>query len=178
MQAQPRAARVGRPFEGSLGSLGTDGDFNFGYAPRAATSSFLTVTANAGGFCGGAHPYADYWWLTFDRQTGKKVDLGTWLTPAAVPRSDWFEDSALRPLSPAFKRIVLRRLKFADSECRAVVSEAEYWNIGLDRTGLVFSPSLPHVAMACGDDAAVPFAELGPWLSAAGKAGVARQKGG
>ena len=98
--------------------------------------------------------------------------------PAAVPRSDWFEDSALRPLSPAFKRIVLRRLKFADSECRAVVSEAEYWNIGLDRTGLVFSPSLPHVAMACGDDAAVPFAELGPWLSAAGKAGVARQKGG
>lgn len=165
-------------YQGSLGSLGTDGDFSFGYAPRAATSSFLTVTANAGGFCGGAHPYADYWWLTFDRQTGKKVDLGTWLTPAAVPRSDWFEDSALRPLSPAFKRIVLRRLKFADSECRAVVSEAEYWNIGLDRTGLVFSPSLPHVAMACGDDAAVPFAELGPWLSAAGKAGVARQKGG
>ncbi|MBK6802432.1 MAG: hypothetical protein IPG83_13395 [Novosphingobium sp.] len=165
-------------FQGALGSLGKDGDFSFGYAPRAVSAAFVSVTASAGGFCGGAHPYADYWWLTFDRKTGKKVDLGTWLTPAAVPRGDWFEDSSLRPLSPAFKRLVLRRLRFEDSECRTVVSEAELWNIGLDRTGLVFSPSLPHVAQACGDDAAVPFAELGPWLSAAGKAGAARQKGG
>jgi len=165
-------------FQGSLGSLGNDGDFSFGYALRAATSAHLTVTANAGGFCGGAHPYADYWWLTFDRKTGQKVDLGTWLTPAAVPRSDWFEDSAQRPLSPAFRKLLMRRLRFEDAECRTVVSEAEYWNIGLDRTGLVFSPSLPHVAQACGDDAAVPFAELAPWLSAAGKAGAARQKAG
>lgn len=165
-------------FQGSLGSLGTDGDFSFGYAPRAATSAYLTVTANAGGFCGGAHPYGDYWWLTFDRKTGRKVDLGTWLTPAAVPRGDWFEDSALRPLSPAFRGMVMRRLRFEDRECREVVNQAEYWAIGLDRSGLVFSPSLPHVAKACGDDAAVPFAELAKWLSPAGKAGAARQKGG
>lgn len=165
-------------YQGSLGSLGTDGDFSFGYAPRTATSAYLTVTANAGGFCGGAHPYAGYWWLTFDRKTGKKVDLGTWLTPAAVPRGDWFEDSAQRPLSPAFRKLLLRKLAIADSECREVVSDVEYWTIGLDRTGLVFSPSLPHVAQACGEDAAVPFAQLGPWLSAAGKAGMARQKGG
>ena len=164
--------------QGSLGSLGTDGDFSFGYAPRAATSAYLTVTANAGGFCGGAHPYGDYWWLTFDRKTGRKVDLGTWLTPAAVPRGDWFEDSALRPLSPAFRGMVMRRLRFEDRECREVVNQAEYWAIGLDRSGLVFSPSLPHVAKACGDDAAVPFAELAKWLSPAGKARAARQKGG
>ena len=165
-------------YQGSLGSLGNDGDFGFGYTPRATTSAFLTVTVNAEGFCGGAHPYADYWWQTFDRKTGRKVDLATWLTPAASPRAEGFEDAAIRPLSPAFKRLLLRRLRFEEAECRTVVSDAEYWNIGLDRTGLVFSPSLPHVAQACGEDVAVPFAELAPWLSATGKAGAARQKGG
>lgn len=166
-------------FQGSIGSLGNDGDFSFGYAPHAVTRRYLTVAGNNGGFCGGAHPFAESWWITFDRRTGRKVDLGTWFTPAGIPRGEsYFPDAAVRPLSADLRRAVVRHMRFEESECRDAVSETEFWFIGLERTGLVFSPSLPHVIMACTDDARVPFADLTRWLSPAGKAGAARQKAG
>ena len=71
-------------------------------------------------------------------------------------------------------RLALRQLRFEDSECRDAVSNADYWFVGLAAKGMILTPSLPHVATACTDDALVSFAQLRPFLSKEGFAAIAR----
>ncbi|MFM5907138.1 MAG: hypothetical protein ACKOPO_06085, partial [Novosphingobium sp.] len=58
------------------------------------------------------------------------------------------------------------------------VADQAFWGIGLNPTGFVFTPSLPHVIMACVDDAQVPFAAVSRFLTPVGKAQLARLKAG
>jgi hypothetical protein len=69
--------------------------------------------------------------------------------------------------------MILKGWKPEDPECRDAIADQEFWNIGISRAGLVFSPSLPRVIMACGEDFTIPFARLTPWLNATGRAAVA-----
>lgn len=161
-------------FQGALGMGGYDGDFQFGYSPVEATARFLTVQVNTGGFCGGAHPDYGYSWRTYDRRTGRAIELGRWFKPQAVPpQYSGGEDGGIQ-VSPALLKVFLRRFRFDSGECRDAVAAEEFWNVGLTSRGLIVSPSLPHVVMACTDDAVVPFADLAPFLSVAGKAGLAQ----
>jgi hypothetical protein len=159
----------------SLASLGRDGDFGFSYAPDLVTADFLSVAANSGGFCGGAHPDESAWHLTFDRVSGRRIDLARWFTARGVVPGE--AAAAIHQITPALRALALKHYPFGkgeDADCREAVAGEEYWDIALGRRGAAFVPSLPHVVQACEDAAVVPFAELAPFLSAEGREGIVR----
>jgi hypothetical protein len=161
----------------ALASLGRDGDFQFAYAPELVTSEYLSVAANSGGFCGGAHPDESQWHVLFDRASGRKIELASWLSARAVAPGDGEAGTSIRRITPALRALALKHFPFGrgeDADCREAISGEDYWELALGRKGIAFTPSLPHVIQACEDAAEVPFAELAPFLSPAGRAGIAR----
>lgn len=161
-------------FSGSIRSLGNDGEFDITLDPRFASPAFLTVGVHSNSFCGGAHPEYAYWWRVYDRADGSRVDFATWFKSTAVPPQERYAGSDELQLAPALRALALKRMKISDAECADTVKDSEYWFLGLDKAGLIMTPSLPHVAAGCADDAILPYAALAPYLTAAGKAGVAR----
>jgi hypothetical protein len=137
--------------------------------PSMISRRWLSVTEQYDGFCGGAHPNSGSAYRTYDLASGARIDLHDWLLPTAT-HSERLEgpDEPARTLMPAFRTFILRGWRPADRECGETVRDEEYWNIGLTRAGLVFSPSLPHVAQACGEEIVVGFDRLGPWLTREG----------
>ena len=161
-------------FQGSIGSLGSDGELGFTIAPRFSTPGFLTVAVSSGSFCGGAHPNFAYWWRVYDRASGKPVDLAAWFKPTAMPPQERYPGSDELQVAAPLIKLAMRQMKGMAAECADAVRTSDYWYLGLDRAGLIMTPSLPHVVMACSDDAVVPYAALEPYLTPVGKAGVAR----
>lgn len=161
----------------ALASGGRDGDFQMSYAPALVTPEYLSVAATTGGFCGGAHPDESQWHLVFDRASGKRIDLAGWFTARGVVPERGERDSSIRQITPALKALALNHFSFGrgeDADCREAVEQEDYWEIALNRRGIAFTPSLPHVVQACEDAALVPFAQLAPFLSPEGRAGIAR----
>lgn len=161
----------------ALASQGRDGDFQFTYTPDLVTAEYLSVAANSGGFCGGAHPDEGEWHLVFDRTSGKRIDIARWFTARGLVPEDGEKGTSIRQITPALKALALGHFPFGrgeDADCREAVSSEDYWEIALTRRGIAFTPSLAHVVQACEDAALVPFAELAPFLSPEGRAGSAR----
>ena len=50
---------------------------------------------------------------------------------------------------------------------------ADTWSLDLRRDGIAFTPDLPRIVMACGDELVVSFRDLQPFLNATGKREVA-----
>jgi hypothetical protein len=126
--------------------------------------------------CGGAHPDNAAYSLTFDRRDGREVRLAHWLSPNAVTLPENGDSGHSVRVTPAFRRLLLKRFLFDPqaAECRDPVAEEEYWTIALAAAGLGFAPQLPHVVQACADTAVVPFGELSEYLTPAGRTGAAR----
>jgi hypothetical protein len=161
----------------ALGSLGRDGDFQFSFTPELVTPEYLSVARSSGGFCGGAHPSQSSTHLTFDRASGAGVDLGGWFTARGVVAGEGEGATSIRKITLALRAVVLKHFPFGqgeDPDCRDAVSSEEYWDLALNRSGIAFAPSLPHVVQACADTSVVPFAELNAFLSSNGRAGIAR----
>jgi hypothetical protein len=153
----------------------SDGDFGLSYEPIHASREFIGVKVFSGGYCGGAHPFHDYGYQTWDRASGAEVQLRTWFAPQAFERVRYPVDfETFYKATPAFARFLAGHLKFDEPECRRAVESAEFWEVGLSWSGMVFTPSLAYVETPCVDDAAVAIKELLRWLSPAGRAGVAR----
>lgn len=159
----------------SLGSLGLDGEFSYVLEPVVANRAFIVAERRQNGFCGGAHPYAAHDWLVWARDTGERVDLGTWLNAGAFAEQNDAGVESVQ-ISPTFRALAIDHETMVEGECRAIVADAEYWTLGLSSKGLLLSPSLPHVAQACAENAEIPFARLGPFLSPAGQEAVARMR--
>ena len=160
----------------NLGSYGNDGDYDEEVTPTMFSPHYLAVNHHNDGSCGGAHPYADNRSRTFDLATGVEIDLNDWLTPRAIKRERYDGASAeAKTVTPAFRKLILTGWKADQAECQEAFERSEYWDIGLTRAGLGFTPSLAHVEQACTETINVPFTRLQPWLSAAGKAGMARR---
>lgn len=163
---------------GGLAAHGADGDYDGDYdqtiAPVLITPRWVAATESVGYDCGGAHPDSAVTSLTFDRSTGAEIDLHDWLGPTAIERQRLSGiDRPVVTIRPALRRAILAQAQALDPECRAASLDAAFWDIGLARTGLRFTPSLAHVEQACEEEKLVPWRVLAPWLSAAGKAGVA-----
>lgn len=159
-----------------LGSTGSDGDFSVGIEPFALTEHFLTAKSYSDQSCGGPHPNSDHSWGIFDRTTGKLLDLARWFSVKGKSKTPFSATEAgfsQLQITPALRRAVMRRMKL-EPDCREGISSNDYWYLGLTSKGMVFAPALPRVAMACGEDVVVPFADLAPFLSPYGKANLAR----
>lgn len=157
------------PFEGS---------FDERLEPVMATSRWLSVSHHWDGFCGGAHPDSSNSYRTFDLSSGAEVNLHDWFRASAVKREHLDEmNEDITTLEPAFREVILQGWRAEAEECDEVVRSAEYWNIGLTREGLVFSPSLPHVVQACWEEFPVPFARVQSFLTEEGAAALAALQG-
>ncbi|MDB5692363.1 MAG: hypothetical protein JWO81_1426 [Alphaproteobacteria bacterium] len=183
INAKLRAPLSGNPPEwfdcirNAIGQSGRDGDTDEMLAPRLISARWLTVIHHQDGDCGGAHPNSANLPRTFDRASGQEIDLHDWLNDTAIKRTRYPGDSDdIKTLRPAFRAFILGRWKPDDAECGDPVRAQEFWDIELTRTGLVFTPQLAHVVQACGEDFAVPFARLRPYLSAAGLANIASMR--
>lgn len=159
---------------GTLGMAAVEGDYNRSLEPVMISRRWLSVAEHHDGFCGGAHPDAGNSYQIWDRTTGREINLHDWFTARAVKR-ETVGGEVLRSLEPAFRTFIMAGARYRgdQAECRDVVRDSEFWNIGLTRTGFVFSPDLPHVVQACGDELTVTFARIRPWLTPAGQAAVA-----
>ena len=155
----------------SLGATARDGDYHVAIEPTLVAGRWLAVRQYQEGSCGGASPFNSTVSRTFDLGTGTEIDLHGWLNSRAVARDRNAEK--LTALRPAFRQFILAGATPQDAECREIVRTTDYWDIGLRRTGLVFAPSLPRVAQACGEHILIPFNRLRPYLSPQGVAGVA-----
>ena len=154
-----------------LDAHGRDGDYATTITPTTITARWVAANDSTSLYCGGPHPSYNDSSLIFDRTTGASVELSTWLNEAAVSRTrSGGEVTAL--MRPAMRRVIIARWRDAEAECREAASTEEYWDIGLARTGLSFTPSMPHVLTPCKEATVVPWAALTPFLSAAGKAGA------
>ena len=153
----------------SLAQSPFEGSFEESLTPTMITRRWLGVAHHWAGFCGGAHPDASIAYRTFDRASGREIDLHDWLNERAVKR-ERFEGSAeeTKSLQPAFRDFLLAGWHPDPADCDETVRNEAFWTIGLTREGLVFSPDLPHVAQNCGDEFRVPFARLRPFLTAEG----------
>ena len=74
---------------------------------------------------------------------------------------------------PALRRVIVAHAGEIEPDCREPVAEAEFWDIGLERGGLRFTPEMPHVLTSCANPALVPWPALTRFLSRAGVAGRA-----
>ena len=150
------------------------GDTNESNEPRLVTAKWLSVMHHWDGYCGGAHPSSSNTPRLFDRTTGREVDLFAWLDSKAIKRErvqGLSEDAS--SLTPAFRDIVLGSWKADDPECDDVIRTQDYWSAELTRTGMTFVPELVHAVQACGEDFAVPFSKLKPFLSPEGREQIA-----
>lgn len=157
---------------------GQDGSFEHHAQPEVLTTRWLGVLHARSVYCGGAHP--SFWQnrQVFDRQTGAEVDPAGWFTKGALGFYQYEDQDGLYPkrpvagLSEDLYKVMRRYWPIGeDNECIDVIDGKGYgWDIGLGQTGLILKPELPHVATACIESVAVPWADLEPFLSEAGRA--------
>jgi hypothetical protein len=177
---------------GSIASLGYDGGFEEVVRPVWVTPAFLVAMESSSTFCGGAHPNHFYAYLTFDRQGGEAIDLFGWLGETAVEHHLGEQGiEAYDTVRPALRDLILARDPVDDfstsegfeaepypEDCRDLAFEQEFWTLGLSRSGMLFVPSMPHVAAACAETFTVPWDDLAPFLNGEGRAGLERLRGG
>jgi len=157
----------------SLGYSPREGAFEESLAPTMISRRWLAVAHHWDGDCGGAHPDSSNTYRVFDLADGREIDLHDWLNGEAVHRERPEGGSEeLKSLRPAFRDAILAGWRPEDAECDEPVRSEEFWTIGLTRSGLVFSPELPHVVQSCSADIVVPLARLRPWLSPEGAANL------
>lgn len=155
---------------GGLDSQGRDGDYDASVVPTLITPRWLGAELSVGSYCGGAHPNSGTSSLTFDRVSGAAVDLSGWLNDAAIERRR-AEATELVTVRPALRRVIVAHAGEIEPDCREPVVDAEFWDIGLERGGLRFTPEMPHVLTPCANPALVPWAALTRFFSRAGVAG-------
>jgi len=157
----------------SLGYSANEGYFDDSHAPVMITRRWLSVADHWDGYCGGAHPDSSNGWRAFDRDSGQEVDPFSWFNEAAVTRQR-FEgtEDVLTTMKPPLRDLILAGWTTEAEECDEVIRSQDYWSIGLGRAGMLFSPDLPHVIQACGEEFTVPYARLRPFLTEEGAANI------
>lgn len=153
----------------SLAYSPSEGYFTESLAPAMITRRWLSVARHWDGFCGGAHPDSSNDYRTFDLSSGAEIDLFGWFNDSAVTRESFEgDDRVLTTMKPPLRDLILAGWHPEDAECADVIQTQDYWTIGLDRAGMIFSPQLAHVVQACGEDFTVPYARLRPFLTPEG----------
>ena len=187
--ARPAIAIINRrlrePFDkaddGWKWCLRNAGPFGAGYHDAVTvswvTSRWLSVNLFNESYCGGAHPNNSNQPILLDRRTGNAANLYSWFRSAFSNREkvEGYSET-IDSLKAGLFELVIRthpRTGDKDKECGDAVETASSWTLELKAEGIAFTPDLPRVVMACGDEVVMPWAKLKPYLSAIGKKEVA-----
>jgi hypothetical protein len=158
------------------------GDFHAGLAPVRIGRRFVAAEEEREASCGGAHPSSGSYPRLFDLVEGREVAMRDWLNPRALDgelldeRSEPNPDAEpnVLPLSAALRRVLVSKAGKPEPECAGTVDEETYWTVGVGRDALLFYPHLARAVRACGEEIALPFTAMAPFLSAEGKTALAR----
>jgi len=153
--------------------------------PLFWNKQWISFVARTSGDCGGAHPFSDYSYSTWNLSTGKKHNLWEWIENSkkagGSPEYDdyYFNYSAPERLNGIItKKAIKQRLAFNPKEateennCLDVIQGNSEYAIRLGTTGFVFTQAFPHVVQACTDDIEITYGELMPFLSKRGREAV------
>lgn len=165
---------------------GVDGNYSTTSKPVFVSDAWLTTIESYDIYCGGAHPSHGFYYRTFDRRTGKEVDLAGWFNEAGAEYQPSEGDEGYFTILPPLVEVIIEmgpsdgepgdgpaeRELFLE-ECREALNTWS-WRFGLSSAGLLAVPVVPHAYGPCRATFTVPWEELGPFLNDAGKAGLAR----
>jgi hypothetical protein len=152
------------------------GDYHHELAVAMVTSRWLSVVETSENFCGGAHPSNSRSAILFDRRTGAIANLVDWLAPTNIHREkvEGFEETLDSLKGPLLAAVITAHPGSADNdECAETIRSTTDWSLELKVDGIAFTPDLPRVVMACGDEVMLSWNALAPFLGAEGKREVA-----
>lgn len=113
---------------------------------------------------------------SWDLQTGRQVDPWTWFGARPAARAPAREGTGSGTPTPALRRFLFRHAKIdaakADPACSANYDAGAAYDLTLQARGMRFSQ--PAFGDGCEIEIEVPYAELDPVLTPAGKAAVQR----
>ena len=161
----------------NLAWSGRDGTYTEIRWPEILTDSILVIGTSFDIYCGGPYPETSTTWETLNLATGEELDPRTWLLGDTLETllyggpSNIDADLAV-PGEPSFYEVFLHHYNQTATEgdhCVDLLSTDHNWFIRPSRLGMVFTQELPHVVQACAVDVTVPYDQMWPFLSKAGK---------
>lgn len=129
---------------------------------------WFVAKSHVEGYCGGAHPFSDTSFTTYDLKLGAPAALAEWFKFQTITKDGF---AGIKP-SKTLLTLLLQRSSTKGNqvaECYKELATAFSYYASLSPHGMVFSPSLPHASSACGEDITLPYAALNPFLSTLGK---------
>ncbi len=146
-------------------------DYRAEWQPVFLNARWLAMREDHSNFCGGAHPnFGVLGTLVWDLAADREVDPWTWLRVGRSPEGWRLLPQELKALLAKIYAKGRDGGDDADRQCREAVEQLASYHLAPSAEGLVFMPELPHVVQACADDVVVPWAQLGPFLTPAGRA--------
>jgi hypothetical protein len=161
----------------NLAWSGRDGTYTEIRWPEILTDSILVTGTSFDIYCGGPYPETSTMWEVFNLATGEELDPRTWLLGDKLETllyggpSNIDADLAV-PGEPSFYEVFLQHYNQTATEgdhCVDLLSTDDNWFIRPSRLGMVFTQELPHVVQACAVDVTIPYGQMWPFLSKAGK---------
>lgn len=151
--------------------------------------NFISLSRHQTGFCGGAHPFNETNYVTWNTVTGQKVNLFTWIKPDVEDNSENETDKSTvevssNELPSKLNQLIIKKalklralnqeksLEDADAvlpgkdECVEIIKEGyARYQIGLTQNALIFYPQLPHAVQSCEQAVELPAGVLRPFLT-------------
>lgn len=144
---------------------GADADFFLELSPQFWNSKLLVLRESYSNYCGGAHPNGGVSsYRVWDLLEDRPVEMWKWIKGG----SNTTRISSKRLFKLLAARYSRRNEK-GNGSCADALEGQEYYLTYPKTTGMVFSPSLPHVIQACAEDIEIPWAEMRPFLTSAGQ---------
>ena len=114
-------------------------------------------------FCGGEHANSEEHWYSFDLNSGQRVEPAHWLT--GLPSPDDAEGEV--PATPLVSKLEAQRQQLSDpaSEC----SDDYDLQVSPVEDGMAFHFRYAYDLRACNVDVTLPWSDLTPFLTPAGK---------
>lgn len=162
-----------------LGRVGVPAEDENTTEPEYWTSQWLSIR-NYTWAAGTGRAGISWFYRTWDIQTGKQVDLWTWFgsrkESLRVPGVGPVIATSGGSMTPKLRRFLFRHggidPKKAEENCEFNYKEDAYYDLTLEAKGMRFAQ--PDFGNGCAIEIEVPYAELGPVLTSAGKAAVQR----
>lgn len=160
----------------SIASALPSADFLSHTKPVLITARWLVAESYMSSSCGSARPNYDTAFATWSLADGMRVDPWSWF--AATGKTAQVERTMpASRIAPALNDMLRRAWRAdpdQDPECKEVIAPgAVDWMLRPTSAGMAFTPSLTHLSHECANDVLIPYRELVPLMSAAGKAAVA-----
>ena len=149
-----------------------EGSFDQTIDPAVISERWLSVVENHDSYCGGNHPNSGKTYRIFDLTNGAEADLLSWFGPNWVERSPEEAEVTYYTLRPEFRERILAGWRSEVPDCEEAIRSQEFWDVGITRQGFVFTPSLPHVIQACGEEFRLSFEGARDLLTPEGAAAV------